>query len=103
MGVGDNQDPIGNYPLSFRLRVLAGRSPVGSRVQHPGDRDRERRGRNRISGRLSLGVPKVTDGNEHANDLVQSHEIEFQMGINDWFRGHTALVSCGPSTADYIQ
>ena len=31
------------------------------------------------------GVPEVTDANENANDLVQSHEIELQMGINDWF------------------
>jgi hypothetical protein len=29
-------------------------------------------------------VPQVTDANENANDLVQSHEFELQMGITDW-------------------
>jgi hypothetical protein len=32
-------------------------------------------------GAYHWGVPEVTD----ANDLIQSHEIEFQMSINDWF------------------
>ena len=36
-------------------------------------------------GAYHWGVPQVTDANENANDLVQSHEIELQMGINDWF------------------
>src|SRR5262245_12347125 len=36
-------------------------------------------------GAYHWGVPEVTDANENANDLVQSHEIELQMGINDWF------------------
>ena len=36
-------------------------------------------------GAYHWGVPRVTDANENANDLVQSHEIELQMGINDWF------------------
>ena len=30
-----------------------------------------------------MGVPEATDENESANDLVQSHELELQMGIND--------------------
>jgi hypothetical protein len=29
-------------------------------------------------------VPQVTAANENANDLVQSHEFELQMGITDW-------------------
>ena len=36
-------------------------------------------------GAYHWGVPKATDENENANDLVQSHELELQMGINDWF------------------
>ena len=32
-----------------------------------------------------MGVPEATDENESANDLVQSHELELQMGINDWW------------------
>jgi hypothetical protein len=36
-------------------------------------------------GAYHWGVPQVTDTNENANDVVQSHEIELQMGINDWF------------------
>src|SRR5262245_31777621 len=36
-------------------------------------------------GAYHWGVPEVTDANENANDLVQSHEIELQIGINDWF------------------
>src|SRR5262249_22126582 len=35
-------------------------------------------------GAYHWGVPQVTDANENANDLVQSHEIELQMGISDW-------------------
>ena len=31
-------------------------------------------------GAYHWGVPQVTDTNENANDLVQSHEFEFQMG-----------------------
>jgi len=30
-------------------------------------------------------VPQVTDTNENANDLVQSHEFELQMGVTDWW------------------
>jgi hypothetical protein len=30
-------------------------------------------------------MPEATDENESANDLVQSHELELQMGINDWW------------------
>ena len=36
-------------------------------------------------GAYHWGVPQVTDTNENANDLVQSHELEFSMGINDWW------------------
>jgi hypothetical protein len=36
-------------------------------------------------GAYHWGVPEVTDANLNANDLVQSHDIELQMGINDWF------------------
>ena len=36
-------------------------------------------------GAYHWGVPQATDENENANDLVQSHELELQMGINDWF------------------
>jgi hypothetical protein len=36
-------------------------------------------------GAYHWGVPAVTDENANANDLVQSHELELQMGINDWF------------------
>jgi hypothetical protein len=36
-------------------------------------------------GAYHWGVPQVTDDNENANDTVQSHELELQMGINDWF------------------
>jgi hypothetical protein len=30
-------------------------------------------------------VPEVTDADPNANDLIQSHELEFSMGINDWW------------------
>jgi len=36
-------------------------------------------------GSYHWGVPQVTDTNENANDLVQSHEFELQMGITDWW------------------
>jgi hypothetical protein len=36
-------------------------------------------------GAYHWGVPTVTDENENANDLVQSNEIELQMGISDWW------------------
>ena len=36
-------------------------------------------------GAYHWGVPQVTDNNENANDLIQSHELEFSMGINDWW------------------
>ena len=36
-------------------------------------------------GAYHWGVPRVTDENENANDLVQSNELEFQMGITDWW------------------
>jgi hypothetical protein len=35
-------------------------------------------------GAYHWGVPQVTDTNENVNDLVQRHELEFSMGINDW-------------------
>jgi hypothetical protein len=31
------------------------------------------------------GVPEATDENENANDLVQSHELELQMSLSDWW------------------
>ena len=36
-------------------------------------------------GAYHWGVPKVTDTNENANDLVQTHEFELQMGVTDWW------------------
>jgi hypothetical protein len=36
-------------------------------------------------GAYHWGVPQVTGTNENANDLVQSHEFELQMGITDWW------------------
>src|SRR6476469_2639423 len=36
-------------------------------------------------GAYHWGVPQVTDTNENANNLVQSHEFELQMGITDWW------------------
>jgi hypothetical protein len=36
-------------------------------------------------GAYHWGVPQVTDTNENANDLVQSHEFEPQMGVTDWW------------------
>src|SRR6476659_6142056 len=36
-------------------------------------------------GAYHWGVPEATDSNPNANDLVQSHELEFQMGITDWW------------------
>jgi len=36
-------------------------------------------------GAYHWGVPQVTDENENANDLVQSNELELQMGITDWW------------------
>ena len=36
-------------------------------------------------GAYHWGVPEVTDANQNANDLIQSHELEFSMGINDWW------------------
>ena len=33
-------------------------------------------------GAYHWGVPQVTDANENANDLVQSHEIELQMSLS---------------------
>lgn len=36
-------------------------------------------------GAYHWGVPAATDENANANDVMQSHELELQMGINDWF------------------
>ena len=36
-------------------------------------------------GAYHWGVPETTEENENANGLVQSHEIELQMGISDWW------------------
>jgi hypothetical protein len=36
-------------------------------------------------GAYHWGVPQVTNTNENANDLVQSHEFELQMGVTDWW------------------
>ena len=36
-------------------------------------------------GAYHWGMPEVTEENENANDLVQSHEIELEMGISDWW------------------
>jgi hypothetical protein len=36
-------------------------------------------------GAYHWGVPQVIGTNENANDLVQSHEFELQMGITDWW------------------
>ena len=36
-------------------------------------------------GAYHWGVPGVTEANPNANDLRQSHELEFQWGVTDWF------------------
>ena len=36
-------------------------------------------------GAYHWGVPQVTDANENANDLVQSHELELQYGFTNWW------------------
>ena len=36
-------------------------------------------------GAYHWGVPQATPTNENANDLVQSHEIELQYGITNWW------------------
>ena len=36
-------------------------------------------------GAYHWGVPEATEENENANDLVQSHDLELQMGISDWW------------------
>jgi hypothetical protein len=36
-------------------------------------------------GAYHWGVPQVTDTNENASDLVQSHELELQIGVTDWW------------------
>ena len=36
-------------------------------------------------GAYHWGVPAVTPDNENASDLIQSHEIELQMGITNWW------------------
>ena len=36
-------------------------------------------------GAYHWGVPEAAEENDNANDLVQSHEIELQMGISDWW------------------
>ena len=36
-------------------------------------------------GAYHWGVPQVTEVNENANDLVQSHELELQYGLTNWW------------------
>ena len=36
-------------------------------------------------GAYHWGVPTATEDNENANDLIQSHEFEFQMSVTDWW------------------
>jgi len=36
-------------------------------------------------GAYHWGVPQVTDINENANDLVQSHEVELSYGLTNWW------------------
>ena len=36
-------------------------------------------------GAVHWGIPTATDDNEDVNDLRQSHELQFQMGITDWW------------------
>jgi hypothetical protein len=36
-------------------------------------------------GAYHWGIPKVTEDNENANDLRQSHELEMDMAITDWW------------------
>jgi hypothetical protein len=36
-------------------------------------------------GAYHWGVPEVTQNNENANDLVQSHEFELQHSFTNWF------------------
>jgi hypothetical protein len=65
--------------------MLAGTKPVSAEFQiqeagiEKGEVELEYR------GAYHWGVPQVTDTNENANDLVQSHEFEFQMGVTDWW------------------
>jgi hypothetical protein len=35
-------------------------------------------------GAYHWGVPKITEENENANDLRQSHEMEVQMAVTNW-------------------
>ena len=46
-------------------------------------------------GAYHWGVPQVTDTNENANDLVQSHELEFQwaLPIGGSFGNQAALIN----------
>ena len=36
-------------------------------------------------GAYHWGVPEATDDNENANDTVQSHELELQYGVTNWW------------------
>ncbi len=36
-------------------------------------------------GAYHWGIPSATEDNENANDLRQSHELEMQMGITNWW------------------
>ncbi len=36
-------------------------------------------------GAYHWGVPEVTENNENANDIVQSHEFELQHSFTDWW------------------
>ena len=65
--------------------TLAGTKPVSAEFQiqeadiEKGEVEIEYR------GAYHWGVPEAAEENDNANDLVQSHEIELQMGISDWW------------------
>jgi hypothetical protein len=52
-------------------------------------------------GAVHWGVPKATDDNENANDLVQSHEFETQYGLTNWWLFSFTLGTDQPRGEDF--
>ncbi len=52
-------------------------------------------------GAYHWGVPEVTDNNENANDLVQSHEFELQYGVTNWWLLQLTLGTEQPLDEDF--
>ncbi len=52
-------------------------------------------------GAYHWGVPEATDNNENANDLVQSHEFEFQYSPTDWWLMQLTLGTDRPLHEDF--